>query len=110
MTGKELVLNTFNGKETPRTPWIPFAGIHAGRLAGYNAIEVLKDSEKLLKAIEEVHKLYTPDGQPVVFDLQLEAEVLGCELQWEEFSPPSVKSHPLAETNKIPCLCKIPKK
>jgi uroporphyrinogen decarboxylase len=37
-----------------------------------------------------------------VFDLQIEAEILGCELLWAENNPPSVKSHPLAKTKEIP--------
>lgn len=110
MTGKNLLLNTLNGKETSRLPWVPFAGVHAGLLAGYKADELLREREKLLKSLLEVNKLYSPDGQPVVFDLQLEAEVLGCKLQWAEYAPPSVKTHPLADTMDIPCLCKIPKK
>ena len=39
---------------------------------------------------------------PICFDLQLEAEILGCELQWAKDAPPSVISHPLADTDEIP--------
>jgi uroporphyrinogen decarboxylase len=109
MTGKQIVLDLLNNKSTnERIPWVPFAGVHAGILKGYNATEVLSDADKLFESVLEANKLYKPDGQPVVFDLQIEAELLGCELQWEEFSPPSVRTHPLAETDQIPCLCKIP--
>lgn len=111
MTGRQLVLDLLNKKENKsRIPWVPFTGVHSGLLKGYNATEVLKDANKLYEAVLEANKLYKPDGQPVVFDLQIEAELLDCELQWEEFSPPSVRTHPLADTNEIPCLCKIPTK
>ncbi len=110
MTQKELLLDAIRGRNTPRPPWVPFAGVHAGLLAGYTADEVLSDGQKLLNALLKVNQLYSPDGQPVVFDLQLEAETLGCELQWAEYAPPSVKTHPLAETMDIPCLCRLPKK
>jgi len=111
MNGKQLVLDLLNKKENnERVPWIPFAGVHAGSLLGYNATEVLSDANKLFEAVLQSNKLYTPDGQPVVFDLQIEAELLGCTLQWEEYSPPSVRTHPLANTDEIPCLCTIPKK
>lgn len=56
----------------------------------------------------EVNRLYKPHGQPVLFDLQVEAECLGCELVWAENAPPSVKTHPLAESMEIPCDCTIP--
>lgn len=107
---KELLFRALRNEEVERAPWVPFAGVHAGFLKGYNAEEVLKDGDKLYESLIEVHRLYTPDGMPIVFDLQLEAEVLGCELQWAEFAPPSVKTHPLKEEMKIPCKCKIPTK
>ena len=50
-------------------------------------------------------KLY---DQPVIFDLQVEAEILGCDLLWADDAPPTVKSHPLADTKDIPK--KIPSK
>jgi uroporphyrinogen decarboxylase len=53
--------------------------------------------------------LYQPDGMPVVFDLQVEAEILGCELVWSNDTPPSVKTHPCAEEATIPCRCLLPK-
>lgn len=108
MTGKELIYNVLNHEEVERIPWIPFAGIHAGKLVGYDAKEVLTDKDKLFEALLEVNKMYVPDGQPVLFDLQIEAEILGCELVWADTAPPSVSSHPLSETKEIPCFCMLP--
>lgn len=103
ITGKELLTKTFKHENNlPRVPWVPFAGVHAGKLKGYSATQVLTDGEKLLESLLEVNKLYRPDGQPVLFDLQVEAEILGCELVWAEKAPPSVKTHPLGETKTIP--------
>ena len=102
MTGKELVISVMNHEEVARPPWVPFAGVHAGKLKDYSAEEVLKDGDKLFESLMEVNKLYSPDGQPVLFDLQIEAEILGCELLWAENNPPSVASHPLANTEEIP--------
>lgn len=108
MTGKELIYAALRHETTPRAPWVPFAGIHAGALTGADATEVLTNEETLMQALLEVNRLYSPDGQPVVFDLQLEAEVLGCDLVWAKDSPPSVASHPLADTMNVPCLCTLP--
>jgi len=102
MTGKQLLKKVFNKEETSRVPWVPFAGVHAGSLKGYSAEEVLKDSNKLLSSLEEVKKLYNPDGMPIIFDLQIEAEILDCELKWGKDSPPTVISHPLADSTEIP--------
>jgi uroporphyrinogen decarboxylase len=109
--GKELVFQTLRHEKTPSVAWVPFAGVHAGKLKGYSAQEVLEDADKLYESLLEVHKLYSPDGMPIVFDLQLEAEILGCELLWAKSNPPSVKTHPLAGSEyKIPCKCLIPTK
>lgn len=108
MNPKELLFATLRHEETKSVPWVPFAGVHAGKLVGYNATEVLTDENKLFEALMAVNRLYKPSGQPVIFDLQVEAEILGCELMWTQEGPPSVKSHPLAETTQIPCLCTLP--
>lgn len=108
MTGKERILNTLNHKTTDRAPWVPFAGVHAGALIGKNATQVLTDGELLFEALKKVKELYAPDGMPVVFDLQVEAEILGCELVWADEAPPSVKTHPLEDTTQMLCDCKQP--
>ncbi len=106
MTGRERVLRTIQGLGTDRLPWVPFTGVHAGKLVGYTAKQVSTSVDALVEAALEVNKLYQPDGQPVMFDLQVEAEALGCELLWSDDSPPTVKTHPLGETADIPT--KIP--
>ena len=108
--GKQLIFDILEHKKVERPAWVPFAGIHAGKLTGASAIEVLKDEEKLYDALMQVNKLYRPDGQPVLFDLQVEAEILGCELQWADDTPPTVKSHPFDEERLVPCRCKMPTK
>ncbi|MBQ3108166.1 MAG: uroporphyrinogen decarboxylase [Clostridia bacterium] len=102
MTGKELIQAAYRHESTPRPPWVPYAGIHAAKFKGYTATEILKDADKLYECLMEVHRLYRPDGQPIAFDLQLEAEVLGCDMIWADDNPPSVTSHPLEATNDIP--------
>ena len=106
--GKQLLFDTLSHKRTERCPFVPFAGIHAGKLKGYTALEVLQDGDKLFESLLEVNKLYTPDGQPVLFDLQVEAEILGCKLKWAEETPPTVCEHPLESNPTVPCKCKMP--
>ncbi|MFW5713557.1 MAG: uroporphyrinogen decarboxylase family protein [Brevefilum sp.] len=100
--GKTRLLKTLKHENQSNVPWVPFAGVHAGKLKGHTAVEVLTNGEKLLESLLEVNRLYDPDGQPVLFDLQVEAEILGCDLAWAEDAPPSVASHPLTGTKDIP--------
>ncbi len=108
MNQKEMLFATLRHEKTDVTPWVPFAGVHAGKLAGYDATEVLTDADKLFESLMAVNRLYKPFGQPVVFDLQIEAECLGCELKWAKDGPPSVASHPLEDEAVVPCECTIP--
>ena len=112
MNRKEILVKTLRHEAVDQVPWVPFAGVHAGLLKNYTAKEVLQDGEKLFQSLMEVNQLYKPFGQPVVFDLQVEAECLGCGLAWAEDTPPSVMSHPLEDDDEIhvPCDCTIPSK
>jgi uroporphyrinogen decarboxylase len=58
----------------------------------------------MVAGLEAAHRRYHPDGLPVVFDLQLEAEVLGCTLAWARETPPSVATHPLDERYDLASL------
>jgi uroporphyrinogen decarboxylase len=102
MPSKELLFSVFRHETTPQVPWVPFAGVHAGKLKGYSGQEMLTDADKLFDSLMEVHRVYDPDGMPITFDLQIEAEILGCELVWAKDAPPSVVGHPLADNLTIP--------
>lgn len=97
MTGKELILKAMNLKEVERIPWVPFAGVHAATLINENATDFLKRSDLIVNGLDEVVKRYSPDGLPLVFDLQIEAEIFGCDLNWSDDNPPAVVSHPLSD-------------
>lgn len=99
MTGKEIVTAAFKRQATIRTPWVPFVGCHGGKLIDVSANNYLKSGDLIAKGLKRAVDLYRPDGLPIMFDLQLEAEVLGCDLHWAEDVPPSVSSHPLAATS-----------
>ena len=96
MTGRDLVLAALKRQETPRVPWVPFTGVHIGSLKGVDAERLLKSADLLVACGVEANRRYQPDGQPVIFDLQVEAEILGCGLQWAKDAPPAVATHPLA--------------
>lgn len=101
MTGKETILKTFKLEPTDTVPWVPFVGVHGASLIGKNATEFLHSAEYIVEGISRAVELYQPDGIPVLFDLQLEAELLGCRLNWAEENPPAVISHPLLEGKTI---------
>ena len=97
MNGLELIKKAIALQPVERVPWVPFVGVHAGFLTGVDAETYLKSAEEIVKGVSKAIEEYNPDGIPVVFDLQIEAEILGCRLQWAPHNPPAVVSHPLAE-------------
>jgi MtaA/CmuA family methyltransferase len=101
MHGYELIKATMLLQQTERVPWVPFTGVHGGHLLGVDAKSYLSSSDLLFEGISKAIELYKPDGIPVMFDLQLEAEILGCNLKWSAGTPPAVVSHPLAEGKTI---------
>lgn len=101
MNGKTLLLQALQSQPVPRLPWVPFVGVHGGSLIGVDAQEYLQSTDLLVAGLKSAVARYRPDGIPVVFDLQLEAEILGCDLLWAKETPPSVASHPLGEDYKI---------
>jgi len=107
MKGLELIKKAFALQPVERVPWVPFVGVHGGFLTGVDAETYLKSADEVVKGVSKAIELYNPDGVPVVFDLQIEAEILGCQLQWAPHNPPAVISHPLAEGKLLKDL-KIP--
>ncbi len=107
MNGLALVKKAFSLQPVERVPWVPFVGIHGAYLTGTDATVYLRSAEEIVKGISRAVEEYNPDGIPVVFDLQVEAEVLGCELKWSDSGPPVVISHPLAE-GKLLSDMKVP--
>ncbi len=107
MNGKELLLSALRGEETSRPAWVPFVGCHGGFLINKTATEYLQSAELMVEGLKKANELYKPDGLPVMFDLQVEAEILGCRLHWADEVPPAVTSHPLAEGQKMAELPKL---
>jgi len=96
MNGKELVLAAINREKVERIPWVPFCGVHSGSLIGKTATEYLQSSQNIVDGLNKAIEMYKPDGFPAIFDLQIEAEIFGCDLNWTDDNPPAVISHPLS--------------
>jgi MtaA/CmuA family methyltransferase len=104
MSGKERIKKALTLQPTDRIPWIPFIGIHGARLIGINATQYLKSADHIVNGISKAVELYKPDGIPVIFDLQVEAEALGCQLIWSDNNPPAVQTHPLIQGTQLKSL------
>ncbi len=106
-TRRDLLLAALRGEPTERTPWVPYVGCHGGALTGKTAAEYLRDADAIAYGVTAAAQRYRADGLPVVFDLQVEAEALGCALTWSEDNPPAVTSHPLSEGLALTALPRL---
>jgi uroporphyrinogen decarboxylase len=97
MHGLSLIKKAIRLEPVERVPWVPFVGVHGAYLIGVDAEQYLKSAANMISGLNKAIEMYKPDGIPVSFDLQLEAEILGCRLNWAKENPPAVVSHPLAE-------------
>lgn len=101
MNGKQRILRTLSFQPVDRTPWVPYAGVQTANLLGMDAETYLKSDDNIVMGITKAYEMYQPDGLPVVFDIQMEAEALGCELKWAKSNPPAVKTHVLESMNLV---------
>ncbi len=97
---KQMLIDATRGKTTKVAPWLPYAGVHCASLIKQPADAFLKDSALLAKGVVYAARHYHADGIPLLFDLSLEAESMGCEVTYWEDNVPSVTTHPCE--NKTP--------
>ncbi|MEG1824764.1 MAG: uroporphyrinogen decarboxylase family protein [Cloacibacillus sp.] len=97
--GKELVFKSLRCEEVERAPWVPFTGVHCAKLLEMDATEYLLSPENMVRGVTAAAQRYLADGVCSVFDLQIEAEALGCSLKWSKNNPPAVASHVLETKN-----------
>jgi len=94
---KQMLINACRGQKTPKAPWVPYAGVHCAYLLNEPADKMLQDAELLAKGVVNAAARYKADGIPLLFDLSVEANSIGCELRWWPDNVPSVTTHPCSD-------------
>jgi uroporphyrinogen-III decarboxylase len=99
LLSKDLVRDLFRLKELPRPPFIPWISSFAAQLEQISVQEMLSDPGLLSTALLNAQELFGYDAIAVGLDSSLEAEALGCQIDWpgSDDSLPSIVSHPLSE-------------
>ena len=107
---KQKFIDAVRGKRTETAPWVPYAGVHCAFLINEPADKYLQDPALLAKGLVETAKKYKADGIPLVFDLSIEAQSLGCELKWWPDNVPSVTNHPCSDKTPAEAGLQMPTK
>ena len=105
---RELVLKAVRCEEVERIPWVPFTGVHCAKMLNMDAETYLKSPQNIVKGVKLAAEKYMADGVCAVFDLQIEAEALGCGLKWSKNNPPAVAVH-ILETKTLKELPELTK-
>ncbi len=101
MTGRERFLQALQSEPVDRVPWLPLVGSHAAALIGRGVDDLYAEAEHLIEGARAALERYQPDALPVCYDLQLEAELLGCDLEWRHSRPPRVSKHILVADGRL---------
>jgi MtaA/CmuA family methyltransferase len=105
---KQMLINATRGKPTEMPPWLPYAGVHCAALIEQPADTFLKDAALLAQGVANAAELYHADGIPLLFDLSVEAESIGCEATYWEDNVPSIMTHPCVDQTPAEAGLKIP--
>lgn len=74
------------------------------------ADKMLQDPELLAKGIVFTAERYKADGIPLLFDLSVEANAVGCDLKWWPDNVPSVTTHPCSDKTPAEAGLQLPNK
>jgi uroporphyrinogen decarboxylase len=107
---KQLLIDAYRGKMTPKAPWVPYAGVHCAFLINEPADKMLQDAELLAKGVVNAATRYKADGIPLLFDLSVEANSIGCDLKWWPDNVPSVTTHPCSDKSPSDAGLALPTK
>lgn len=107
---KQMLIDAYRGKRTAKAPWVPYAGVHCAFLINEPADKMLKDAALLAKGVVNAAKRYKADGMPLLFDLSVEANSVGCDLKWWGDNVPSVTNHPCSSQTPAQVGLKMPTK
>jgi uroporphyrinogen decarboxylase len=83
-TGKDYMVSALRRKQMDRVPTTVLIGPYCSRLTRYSVKEILTDARKSSEAHLAFHDRFNPDSLIVYNDIYLEAEAVGCEMEFPE--------------------------
>lgn len=84
---KEAFKALFQGQPTRPVPFIPLIYTYASKVMQLTVKEQLTDPTKLALSLQRAQRLFNYDAVVCNFDTTLEAEALGCAVNWSDDGP-----------------------
>jgi len=86
LTGKHYMISALKRQYADRLPTTVLIGPYCSRLTDYTVKEILTDAQKSAEAHLVFYNRFKPDSLIIYNDIYLEAEAVGCELDFPENS------------------------
>ena len=106
-SGKHYVLSALKRKYADRIPTTVLIGPYCCKMTGYSVKQILTDPQKSAEAHLAFYNRFEPDSLIVYNDIYLEAEAIGCELEFFDDRPSHPNSVLLKEKSRLAKL-KVP--
>ncbi len=106
-TGRHYVVSALKRQYSDRLPTTVLIGPYCARLTQYTVREILTDARKSAEAHLAFYERFQPDSLIVYNDIYLEAEAVGCQLDFPEDNISHPKAPLLAEKSQLAGL-KVP--
>lgn len=84
-----------------RTPVVPLLGHPGAPLTNTTLKANLTDADTQVKSLKALEEAVSPDALFFFMDLTVEAEALGCGIDFPDNVPPSVRIHPITDEDKM---------
>ncbi len=97
LTGKQYMVSALKRQYADRIPTTVLIGPYCSRLTDYSVKEILTDARKSAAAHIAFYDRFKPDSMIIYNDIYLEAEAVGCELEFPEDRISHPKKTPLED-------------
>jgi uroporphyrinogen decarboxylase len=84
LTGKHYMISALKRQYADRIPTTVLIGPYCSQLTDYTVKEILTDAQKSAEAHMAFYNRFRPDSVIVYNDIYLEAEAVGCEMEFPE--------------------------
>ncbi len=101
LTGKQYMMSALKRQYADRIPTTVLIGPYCSRISGYTVKEILTDAKKSAEAHMAFNDRFRPDSVIVYNDIYLEAEAVGCEMEFPEDGISHPKSLLLEEKSQL---------
>ncbi len=101
LTPRQIIKALLRGERPQRPLLLPIIFSLGAKLENLSPRDFRSNPTKIAKALMQIRNFLKVDGLACYFDPFLEAEALGCELNWQAEGPPALACPPFSEVDEL---------